>query len=117
MGVLKGYERKVLYTLASCALSRRQLEAVAEGGELVSYEHTGCGYFLTIRHESLPEERVVCDRPVLSGSAGGVNCGFVVFIENGELTIECHPWGESVPEDFRDREVQVYETLKGKADG
>jgi hypothetical protein len=33
--------------------------------------------------------------------------GFIIFIEDGELTIECHPWDEDVPEDFRDREVEV----------
>jgi hypothetical protein len=107
MGVLKDYEREVLYTLASDALSPRQLSAVADEGELVGYEYTGCGYFLTVRHESLPRERIVCDRPFLGGSAGGVRCGFIIFIEDGELTIECHPWGENVPEDFRDRDVKV----------
>lgn len=107
MGVLKDYERKVLYTLTSDVLSPRQLSAVADEAELVGYEYTGSGYFLTVRHESLPRERVVCSSPMLSGSAGGVDCGFVIFIENGELTIECHPWGENVPEDFRDREVKL----------
>jgi hypothetical protein len=37
-----------------------------------------------------------------------VTCGFIIFIENGRLTIECHPWGDpDVPEDFRDKDVQV----------
>jgi hypothetical protein len=117
MSVLRDYEREVLYTLATDVLSPRQLAAVADEGELVGYEYTGCGYFLTVRHASLPRERIVCDSPVLSGSAGGVNCGFVVFIEGGELTIECHPWGEGVPEDFRDREVELTTARGGEADG
>lgn len=107
MGVLKSYERGVLYTLASDVLSPRQLSAVADEAELVGYEYTGRGYFLTVRHACLPRERTVCNSPVLSGSAGGVDCGFVIFIEDGELTIECHPWGEDVPEDFREREVKL----------
>jgi hypothetical protein len=97
MGVLKDYEREVLYTLASSTLSQRQLEAVAEEGELVSYEYTGCGYFLTLRHESLPKERVVCDRPVLSGSAGGLNCGFVIFIETASLRLSATPGVRTYP--------------------
>ncbi|HEV7890832.1 MAG TPA: hypothetical protein VGP08_09345 [Pyrinomonadaceae bacterium] len=117
MSVLKDYEREVLYTLASDVLSPRQLSAVADEGELVGYDYTGRGYFLTVRHESLPRERIVCNSPMLSGSAGGVNCGFVIFIEDGELTIECHPWDEDVPEDFRDREVRVTAARVEEADG
>jgi hypothetical protein len=114
MSVFKDYERKVLYTLASAVLSPRQLAAVAEEGELVEYDYTGCGYFLTVRHESLPKERTVCNEPVLNGSAGGVDGGFVIYIEDGELTIECHPWGDNVPEDFRDREVEITEARLGE---
>lgn len=117
MSVLKDYEREVLYTLASDVLSPPRLAAVADEGELVGYEHTGRGYFLTVRHAGLPRERVVCDSPLLSGVGGGVRCGFVIFIGDGELTIECHPWDEDVPEDFRDREVKVTAARAGEAGG
>jgi hypothetical protein len=46
------------------------------------------------------------------GEANGVRCGFVVFIENHALTLECHTWGEiDVPPDFRDQNVVL--TLPG----
>ena len=107
MNVLKEYEIKVLYLLASGELSPQQLEGLIKEGEFVDYDYTGCGYFLSLRHASLPRERIVCHLPKLIGSADGVICGFVIFIESGELTIECHPWDADVPEWFRDRDVQV----------
>ena len=92
-------------------LSPPQLEAVIREGDLVGYDYTGSGYFLTIRHPSLPAERVVCHTPKLTGCADGITSGFVIFIEDGELTIECHSWGDvDVPEWFRGRDVQIAAT-------
>jgi hypothetical protein len=79
--------------------------------EFVGYEYTGSGYFLSVRHATLPKERVVCHEPIVTGSADGITCGFIIFIENGELTIECHSWGDAdIPEAFRDTDVQVAAT-------
>jgi hypothetical protein len=108
MSILREYEKTVVHLLASGVLSPQRLEAVILEGKLVEYDYTGSGYFLTIKHDDLPIERIVCDTPKLTGSADGIVSGFVVFIEDGELTIECHSWGEVVvPEWFRDRDVQV----------
>jgi hypothetical protein len=108
MSILREYEKTVVRLLASGVLSPPRLDAVIREGKLVEYDYTGCGYFLTIKHDDLPVERIVCDTPKLAGSADGIISGFVVFIEDGELTIECHSWGEvDVPEWFRARDVQV----------
>ena len=108
MSVLKTFERDVLDRLAAGALSAEQIEAVASEGTFVSYEYTGSGYFLTLAHPSLPKERTVCSRPAIMGHADDIDCGFVIFIENGELMLECHTWGEiDVPEDFRSRSVKL----------
>jgi hypothetical protein len=106
--MFKEYETKVLRLLASGVLLPRQLDVLVREGEFAGYEYTGSGYFLSIRHPSLPRERVVCHEPIVTGCADGISCGFVIFIENGELTIECHSWGDAdIPEGFRDRDVQV----------
>jgi hypothetical protein len=108
MSVLKDFEVKVLHLLASGVLPPEHLASIAKAGELESYDYTGCGYFLTLRHPSLPDQRIACHTPFVTGSADGVTCGFIIFIENGRLTIECHPWGDpDVPEDFREKDVQV----------
>jgi hypothetical protein len=108
MSVFREYEIKVLDLLASNALSRQQLAAVVREGKFVSYEYSGSGYFLTVAHPSLPKQGITCWQPTVTGHADGIDCGFVLFIEDGELTMECHTWGPvDVPEGFRDRDVRV----------
>ncbi len=108
MNTFKEYEKKVLYLLASGVLSPEQIESLTSEGEFISYEYTGSGYFFSLKHPCLPKARVVCSEPLVMGYADGVDCGFVVFIENGELTIECHTWGSiDFPEGFRNKDVQI----------
>jgi len=109
MEILKSYEKKVLNLLLSEILSSVQLKELMRNAKLISYKYTGCGYFLTIAHPDLPKERIVCSKPTLIGEVDGIKSGFVIFIENNELTIECHDWGHeiTVPEDFRDKNVQI----------
>jgi hypothetical protein len=112
MTVLRDYEQEVVRLLTQRVLSPHEIDSVIREGELVEYDYTGCGYFLTIRHPTLPVKRVVCDEPKLAGTADGIDSGFVIFIQNGQLTLECHSWGDiDVPEWFRDREVQVAEAF------
>lgn len=108
MSSFKDFEREVITILVADVLPEGQLRAVIDSAKLVSFERTGVGYFLEVRHRALPAERVICDEPLLVGKAGGVECGFVVFLEDGRLTLECHAWGEeSLPENFRERMVTV----------
>lgn len=108
MSILRDFEPEVLKLLAATAISPEQIEEVVREGTLVSYEYTGSGYFLTLSHANLPKERIVCDRPAIKGHADGMECGFVIFIENGELTLECHTWGSiDVSKDFRDKPVRL----------
>ena len=111
MSVLREYEKTVVQLLVSSVLSPQELDTVIREGRLVEYDYTGCGYFLTIEHSTLPTIRIACHTPQVIGSADGIISGFVIFIENRELTIECHAWGDvGIPEWFRDREVQVAAT-------
>jgi hypothetical protein len=92
MEILKNYEQKVLDLLVSGVFSSDELNRIIRESKLVSYEYTGSGYFLEISHPSLPNKRIVCDKPIVIGKADGITCGFIVFIENNQLTIECHSW-------------------------
>jgi len=93
-------------------MPEKQIDSLLDSAKVVSCEHTDAGYFLTVRHPALPDERVVCGRPLVIGRADGIECGFVVFLEGGTLTLECHSWGDSsVPEYFRERQVEITTTV------
>ncbi len=94
--------------LVAQKIDEDQLESMLNPSTEVSLEHTGAGYYLTAQHPAVPSDRVVCDRPQIIGKAGDIECGFVVFLEGGELTLECHSCGDNeIPEDLRDRDVEL----------
>lgn len=102
------YEREVVAALLEGYLPASVVESVLEGAARESLEETGFGYFLTAAHADLPRERIVCNEPLLTGRAGDLECGFVIFLESGKLTLECYTWGDDgLPADFRDRDVCV----------
>lgn len=109
MIMLKDYEKRVISLLTSQILSSDQLDNVLRGGLSVGFEDfEGSGYFLHIRHLILPKERIVCSEPIVIGETENITCGFVIFIENGELSLECHDWGEAdICENFRDKDIQI----------
>jgi hypothetical protein len=108
--IFNSYEKKVLEMLVSNNLLAVKLTDIFQDAEFVGYEYTGSGYFLTVRHPNLPENRIVCHKPEIIGEAENIECGFIVFLENKELTIECHSWGEiEIPENFREKNVELRE--------
>lgn len=108
MPALKTFEVEVVRLLAAGTLSPDQLESVIAFDGPVRYEYSGSGYFLTFSLPALPEPRVVCSEPKVIGRSGEIVCGFVLFIEGGELTFECHTWGPvDVPDGFRDFAVEI----------
>jgi hypothetical protein len=105
------FEARVVDILTRDVLSPSVRESVKARGELVSLEHSGAGYFLTLRHESLPIERIVCDEPAVHGLSEGVATGFIVFLGDREMMLECHAWGPSdVPETYRGQSVEITAT-------
>lgn len=107
MGILRDHEIEAVRILVRGQLDNETLAAVLADATFVSCEHTGVGYFLKLKHPSIPVQRVVCDEPLIVGTAQQVECGFVVFLEGGELTLECHGWGTPLPEDLRDRPITI----------
>jgi hypothetical protein len=106
--MLRDFEKSVCELLLSGILQPFRITEIVNNAEFKDYEYTGSGYFIKISHPFLPQERIVCSKPTVFGRSDGIECGFVIFIENGELTLECHSWGErDVPADFRNRDVRV----------
>lgn len=108
MSVFKAFEAEVLTQLAAPVLGRPLVDSLLIDATLASYTYSGTGYFLTVRHPSLPAERLVCATPALTGRLDELLCGFVIFIEQGELMLECHSWTSAgLPPDVRERAVRV----------
>ncbi len=103
------FEREVLRVLLRPHMCPDQIEELLATASFVSCEHTGVGYFLTVRHPAVPDSRVVCSEPTIEGRAADIECGFVAFLEGGELTLECHSWGDSpLPANLRERPLAIH---------
>jgi hypothetical protein len=71
-----------------------------------------------VAHPDLPQARTVCNQPTVIGRGDGYTCGFVVFLEDGQLVLECHDWGsDGLPDDLRDRPMRIEKVDEGSHDG
>ncbi len=115
MSVFSTYESQVLRTLLSSRYSGSEIDAVINEASFVALEHTGVGYFLTVTHPLMPSTRTVCSQPQVEGRFRDVHCGFVLFLEDGELTFECFSYPSQtnsngdVPGDLREQPVKIKE--------
>ena len=104
----RDFEIEALQLLLGQQLGLDHLGRVLAEAELVSFEYSGCGYFVTVRHPSLPEARSVYSEPKVVGKSGEVEAGYLAFIEDRELMLECHTWGSiEVPASFREEQVRI----------
>jgi hypothetical protein len=109
---LKNFEIQVIEILAAGFLSNDAIVVLTSPSTSANYEYTGCGYFLTIRDSALPAEKRTLSIPTLIGSLGDVVCGFVVYVDEHELTLEVHDWGTlHVTKDYRDGDVIIRPAL------
>lgn len=108
MDSLRPYEVQAIRALACGALEPALLELVLRDAEVMSCEHTGGGYYLTLRHPSLPEARATLHQPTMIGKLGDAVYGFIVFLGGHELMLECHDWAPpSMSPDVREMAVVV----------
>lgn len=105
MTELLEFEKELIDVLCGQILTREQRRLAKEEAPVVDFYTTGHGYFLTVRHVKLPEERKICDKPIVSGARRGSKdpaCGFLVLLEDRKLTIECYGFREEISDDFRE---------------
>ena len=107
MKELKEFEKKVIKHLLGKRFDDKATADILDNYDFVNYDHTGVGYFLSIKHLLIPQKReVFTDKTI--GTFSGVEVGFVIFLENGELTLECHTWsGDKLDGSFRDCDVEI----------
>ena len=108
MSAFRQFEIDALRMMATGVLPEDVLAQVLGVEVFDSYRYTGCGYFITVKNNQLPNERRTLSEPPVAGVSGEIQAGFVAYIGDNELTLECHTWGAvDVPPDFRDREVAI----------
>lgn len=74
----------------------------------IEYEYTGVGYFETVAHKMIPNERIVVHPSGIYGEINGHFLGFVLFFEYGELMIDCHRLSEhDCPPEARERGISI----------
>ena len=99
---MKEFEKNIVNEL----LNTPELKSVVHSGILdnETTEFSGVGYFLTIKDSELPKERIVLDKPAINGMLGGVEVGYLAFVENSELTLECYSYEKEVLPKHREME-------------
>ena len=108
MRTIREFELEAIQIMGSGVLTPDQLTILESLSRPAEYEYTGSGYFLKVQDPSLPEAKRTLSSPPVVGEFDGIICGFVVYLGNRELTLECHTWGPvDVPEGFRDCAVSV----------
>jgi hypothetical protein len=99
---MKEFERKIIAEL----LEESELKNIALSGAMDNevVEFSGAGYFLTIKDPVLPKHRIVLDSPDIRGKLGGIEVGYLAFVENSELMLECYSYDQEILPKHRDQE-------------
>jgi len=106
---LKKYEIEVLKLMLSERFNKEELNSILNS-PVTGYDYTGAGYFLELTNNILPVDKRTISEPTLFGRANEFNVGFIVFIENSKLVLECHSWGlENPPKNTRDKSIEIIE--------
>ena len=104
---LTKYEIEVLHLMLSDKFSTEELNSILNS-PIIGYNYTGAGYFLELINDIIPKDRKTISEPTLLGRAANFEVGFLIFIENSKLTLECHSWGEeNPPESVRDMSINI----------
>lgn len=98
---MKEFERKIISEL----LEKSELKDIVlyEVLDCEELEFSGAGYFLTIKDPALPKRRIVLNDPDIRGKLGDIDVGYLVFVENSELTLECYSYDREILPEHRDK--------------
>jgi len=105
----KVYEVEVLKLLLAPEFSPDAVLRLLDGASASHIEYTNYGFYVSIKHSAIGKvRRVFSGGTTVSGRLNGKSAGFVVFLEDEELTLEIFPYDrEALPSTFRDSDVQL----------
>jgi hypothetical protein len=91
---MKQFERVIIDELLSSDESKTIV--FPELANESKVEFTGAGYFLALKDPSFPKKRIVLDSPDIRGQLDGIDVGYLAFVENHELTLECYSYEHEI---------------------
>ena len=108
---IESYEQEVLKILCNDVVPSSVLHELIVNPESINCKFTGEGYFLDIKHKELPSNRIVCDKPTVIGQYKEQEVGFIAFIENRKITLECYNYSNKrISEEIRNGNVKISST-------
>ena len=105
---LRNYEIEVLKVMLDDRITIDQWNRFVLNYTIDDYDYTGVGYFLKIIHHQSFFEQETISKPVVTGKFEGCFVGFILYIEQGYICIECHNWGgKELSENVRDLDFRI----------
>lgn len=101
------YEIDAIYILLTAKFNKDQIHNLITTS-VSGLEFTGAGYFLEIQNNIFPFKRSVYSHPLIIGHGRNFKIGFINFIDNRTMIVECHTWGEeNIPSSIRDQPIKI----------
>lgn len=101
------YEIDAIYILLTAKFDKYQIHNLITTS-VSGFEFTGAGYFIEIQNDLLPIKRSVYSHPMIIGHGENSKIGFIIFIENRTMIVECHTWGEeNIQSGIRDQPIMI----------
>jgi len=97
---MKQFEREIIGELLE--MSELKDIPLPDESEPELLDFSGAGYFLYIKNPLLPKHRVVLDKPDIRGKLAGIDVGYLAFVENSELMLECYSYDQEILPEHRD---------------
>ncbi len=102
------YEVEVLGILLRQSDLFQNLRCAIRKSKSIDVRYTGYGFFITATNPSFGIERRIYSDLLIQAKADGATAGFIVFLENSELTLETYPLDSiPLPSNFRERQVVI----------
>ena len=108
----RAFELIVLRAVLAEEFTPAQFGQILEEAVANDVTYTGWGFYISMRHPLIGEaRRLYSAPPALSAhSTEGRIAGFMMILENQQLTLEIYPWDppeDGLPAEFRDSDVQI----------
>ena len=110
--MLKDFELEVLELMLHPHLPEKVWAELVSTYSIEGYNFTSSGYFLKVRSDNVRLSKYLkynaIYKPTVIGVGLGFEVGFILYVEESAVILECHSWSDSnPPENIRDIDIKV----------